>query len=96
MIREIYSTWPSARRRHESGPFLNERIRFLSHLKQQGYVRTSLRFRASILLVIAEDTDLLSRETVSRSEVKKQISKSVKARDAELKTGIFALNTCGA
>lgn len=57
MFEELFDG-PIARARQYASPFPNERRRFLSHLKGQGYARTSLQAVACELLIITERLDL--------------------------------------
>lgn len=76
MFTYLYSSTNYAKldiQRHRSGPFAEERIRFLRHLQGKGYSKSNLRVRAPVMLEIASNTTLLSMETVSKSELRRQI-----------------------
>ena len=75
-FEELYKQSPSLKR-HNGAPNFNERVQYLSHIRELGYKKTCLRFRAAALVVIAEDTDLLSRKAVSREEVSRQVWRSI-------------------
>lgn len=63
------------RKKHLAGPFADERIKFLSHMKSLGYTRPYLRVCAPVLLKIAGKTNLASSENIPKTELKSQISK---------------------
>src|SRR5271166_1147706 len=56
------------------GPLLEERLRYLSHLAEQGVARHGLQVRAYYLLVVAQCLRLADRsgELISRSEIERQ------------------------
>jgi site-specific recombinase XerD len=60
--------------RQRAGPLLEERVRYLSHLAEQGVSRHGLQVRAYYLLVVAERLRLANRpgELISRGEIERQ------------------------
>ena len=56
-----FSGAPFALAHHRSGPLLEERIAFLTHLANQGYSRKRLRTNARFLLAIAHTLGPASR-----------------------------------
>jgi site-specific recombinase XerD len=60
--------------RHQSGPLLEERLAFLTHLANRGYARSTLQNTACDLLAIAKMLGLASRRhrTVSHDEIKRK------------------------
>jgi hypothetical protein len=52
MFEQLYTS-PVAVARHRSGPLLKERLAFLKHLRDEGYMTNGLRKKARGLLVIA-------------------------------------------
>ena len=60
--------------RQWAGPLLEERLRYLSHLVEQGVGRHSLQIRAYYLLMVAQRLRLAERpgELISRSEIERQ------------------------
>ena len=56
MFDQLY-TCPVAVARHRTGPLLEERLAFLTHLADQGYTPNALRRSARRLLVIARCLD---------------------------------------
>jgi hypothetical protein len=60
--------------RQRAGPLLEERVRYLSHLAEQGVARHGLQVRAYYLLVVAECLRLAKRpgKLISRGEIKRQ------------------------
>jgi len=57
-----------------AGPMLEERLRYLSHLDEQGVARHGLQVRAYYLLVVAQCLRLAERpgEMISRGEIERQ------------------------
>ena len=82
MFEQLYTS-PFAVARHRAGPLLKERLAFLAHLRNQGYMTNALRKRARSLLVIARTLGVPSRprKTVTLNEVKR---KTVKHKDPYL------------
>ncbi len=82
MFEQLYTS-PAAVARHRSGPLLKERLAFLAHLRDQGYMRNGLRKKARSLLVIARALGVASRprKVVTLNEVKR---KTVKHKDPYL------------
>jgi integrase/recombinase XerD len=70
---QLYTS-PGAVARHRSGPLLEERLAYLSHLMDQGYTLNGLRKKARGLLVIARLFGLTSRsrKALTLSEVKRK------------------------
>lgn len=62
---------PQALARHSTEPLPDERRRFLSHLKEGGLPRVTLRWHAEMLLRVAETLRLADRpdEMISRDEI---------------------------
>ena len=60
--------------RQRAGPLLEERLRYLSHLAEQGVARHGLQVRAYYLLVVAQRLRLAERpgELISRDEIERQ------------------------
>lgn len=60
--------------RQRAGPLLEERLRYLSHLADQGVARHSLQVRAYYLLVVAQCLRLAERpgELISSGEIERQ------------------------
>ena len=60
--------------RHRTGPLLEERLAFLTHLANQGYSRRQLRRKASDLLAIAQMLGLASRprKAMTFDEIKRK------------------------
>ena len=60
--------------RHRSGPLLEERLAFLTHLKEQGYTPNGLRKKARGLLVLTQVLGLASqpRKALTLREVKRK------------------------
>src|SRR5436305_4087886 len=60
--------------RQWAGPLLEERLRYLSHLVEQGVGRHSLQIRAYYLLMVAQRLRLAERpgELISRGEIERQ------------------------
>lgn len=67
---------PSAVARYRTGPMLEERLAFLTHLANQGYSRQSLRDHARYLLAIAHRLGLASqpRRALTLAEVKRKMA----------------------
>ena len=75
MFDQLYTS-PAAVARYRSGPLLEERLAFLTHLANQGYSRWALRKKVRDLLVIARMLDVPSRprKTLSFAEVKRKMA----------------------
>ena len=73
MFDQLYTS-PVAVARHRSGPLLEERLAYLSHLADQGYTLNGLRKKARGLLVITRLLRLTnrSRKPLTLSEVKRK------------------------
>ncbi len=82
MFEQLYTS-PVAVARHRSGPLLQERLAYLTHLRDEGYMTNALRRRARNLLVIARLLGMASRPrtTVTLNEVKR---KTIKHPDPDL------------
>ena len=67
---------PVAVARYRSGPLLEERLAFLTHLANQGYSRKSLQKNARDLLAIAQMLGLASRprKALTLAEVKRKMA----------------------
>jgi site-specific recombinase XerD len=65
---------PATLARQRAGPLLEERLRYLSHLAEQGVARHGLQVRAYYLLVVAQCLRLAERpgELISRGEIEHQ------------------------
>jgi len=65
---------PATVAQQRAGPLLEERLRYLSHLAEQGVARHRLQVRAYYLLVIAQCLRLAGRpgEVISRGEIERQ------------------------
>jgi site-specific recombinase XerD len=76
MFEQLYTS-PVAVVRHHSGPLLKERLAFLTHLRDQGYMTNGLRKKARSLLVIARALGVPSRprKAVTLNEVKRKTAK---------------------
>lgn len=66
--------WPHVLARHQAGPLLEERRRYLTHRAEQGMTHWTLRLTARYLLIIARFLRLADRpaEAISRAEVEQQ------------------------
>ncbi len=75
MFDQLYTS-PVAVARHCSGPLLEERLAFLTHLADQGYTPNGLRKRARRLLVIAQMLGLASRprKVLTLAEVERKMA----------------------
>jgi integrase/recombinase XerD len=75
MFDQLY-TCPHALASHRSGPLVEERRAFLTHLTSEGYCRMSLRRNASDLLRVARMLGLASRprKTLTLAEVKRKMA----------------------
>jgi integrase/recombinase XerD len=73
MFDQLYMS-PVALARHRSGPLLKERLAFLAHLRDQGYIPNGLREKARDLLAISRMLGLTSRprKTMALNEVKRK------------------------
>lgn len=82
MFEQLYTS-PVAVARHRSGPLLKERLAYLTHLRDEGYMTNALRRRARNLLVIARLLGRASRPrtTVTLNEVKR---KTIRHPDPDL------------
>ena len=76
MFEQLFTS-PVAVARHHSGPLLKERLAFLTHLRDQGYMTNGLRKKARSLLVIARALGVPSRprKAVTLNEVKRKTAK---------------------
>jgi hypothetical protein len=65
---------PATLTRQRAGPLLEQRLRYLSHLAEQGVARHGLQVRAYYLLVVAQCLRPAERsgELVSRGEIERQ------------------------
>ncbi len=66
--------YPAVILRHRTGPLLEERLAFLTHLANQGYSRRQLRRKANDLLRIAQILGLASRpqKAMTCDEIKRK------------------------
>ena len=67
---------PFALARHNTGPLVEERVAYLTHLASQGYARWSLRHRACHLLAIARAMELAGppRRALTLGEVDRRMA----------------------
>jgi integrase/recombinase XerD len=65
---------PHAIARHSTEPLLDERRRFLAHLKESGLPRVTLRWHSEMLLWVAETLRLADRpgEMISQDEINRK------------------------
>ena len=75
MFDQLY-TAPVAVARHRTGPLLEERLAFLTHLANQGYSRRALQNNARDLLAIAQMLGLAGRprKALTLAEVKRKMA----------------------
>jgi site-specific recombinase XerD len=73
MFDRLFSR-PTTLAQQQAGPLLEERLRYLSHLAEQGVARHGLQVRAYYLLVVAQCLRLAERpgELISHGEIERQ------------------------
>jgi site-specific recombinase XerD len=76
MFDQVF-TFPSVRQRQRSGPLLQERLAYLSHLVGEGMSLKSLRETANYLLAVADYLRLADRpgEAIARDEIVEQAAR---------------------
>jgi len=79
MFEELFHA-PLSLRLHRMMPMTEERIQFLTHLKNQGYAHISLATRASLLLSVVDAVDVSQNESLSSSEIANRVEQWVRSK----------------
>jgi len=76
-------TSPAAVARHRSGPLMEERLAYITHLANQGYARNTLRETATDLLLIVKMLGLSSRpqKAMTPDEVGRKVANPRRVRE---------------
>ncbi len=79
MFEELFHA-PLSLKLHQMMPMVEERVRFLTHLKSQGYARNSLIVRASLLLSVVDAIAVSKGNPISRSDIANQVERWIQKK----------------
>jgi site-specific recombinase XerD len=84
---DVLFTYPKTRARHQTGPGVAERERYLTHCVSQGLARETLLRIACELLVVAERLDVTGGNQITRREVEEAARNWVRHQRRRGRTG---------